>query len=178
MEHRFWVSSTSIFSPFRILTICRIYKCYGNISKKTTMTFAFKMLKQMFLRACFIPCIFPIIVFVIVRSKSSVVSIHIYCILIYIYIYIYNSEIALIFYICFSFSFVIAINIWKMQKSCLWILCTIVSVQNWGTCKFFVMLTEKIFLLLLKLLLVNSLMFHFYSTLPFFNKVLFYDYYS
>ena len=65
-----------IFSPFRILTICLIYKCYGNISKKTTMTFAFKMLKQMFLRACFIPCIFPIIAFVIVplSRNSSVVS--------------------------------------------------------------------------------------------------------
>ena len=63
-----------IFSPFRILTICLIYKCYGNISKKTTMTFAFKMLKQMFLRACFIPCIFPIIAFVIVPSKSEFIS--------------------------------------------------------------------------------------------------------
>ena len=48
-----------IFSPFRILTICLIYKCYRNISKKTTMTFVFKMLKQIFLHACFIPCIFP-----------------------------------------------------------------------------------------------------------------------
>ena len=34
-----------IFSLLRILTICLVYKCYGNISKKTTMTFAFKMLK-------------------------------------------------------------------------------------------------------------------------------------
>ena len=31
----------AIFSPFRILTICLIYKCYGNIPKKTTMTFHF-----------------------------------------------------------------------------------------------------------------------------------------
>ena len=65
-----------IFSPFRILTICLIYKCYGNISKKTTMILAFKMFKQMFLHTCFIPCIFPIIAFVIVPSScnSSVVS--------------------------------------------------------------------------------------------------------
>ena len=63
-----------IFSPFRILTICLIYKCYGNISKKTNMTFAFKMLKQMFLGACFIPCIFLIIAFVIVPSKSEIIS--------------------------------------------------------------------------------------------------------
>ena len=63
-----------IFSPFKILTICLICKCYGNISKKTTMTFAFKMLKQMFLHACFIPCIFPIIAFVIVPSKSEFIS--------------------------------------------------------------------------------------------------------
>ena len=62
------------FSPIRILTICLIYKCYGNISQKTTMTFAFKMLKQMFLCACFIPCIFPIIAFVIVPSKSEFIS--------------------------------------------------------------------------------------------------------
>ena len=38
------------------------------------MTFAFKMLKQMFLHACFIPCIFPIIAFVIVPSKSEFIS--------------------------------------------------------------------------------------------------------
>ena len=63
-----------IFSPFRILTICLIYTCYGNISKKTTMTFAFKLTKQMFLRACFIPCIFPIIAFVITSSKSEFIS--------------------------------------------------------------------------------------------------------
>ena len=63
-----------IFSPFRFLTICLIYKCYGNISKKTTMTFAFKMLKQMFLHTCFIPCIFPVIAFVIVPSKSQFIS--------------------------------------------------------------------------------------------------------
>ena len=43
-----------VFSPFSIRTICLIYNCYGNISKKTTMTFAFKMLKQMFLHTCFI----------------------------------------------------------------------------------------------------------------------------
>ena len=63
-----------IFSPFRILTICLIYRYYGNISEKTTMTFAFKMLKQMFLRTCFIPCIFPTIAFVIVPSKSEFIS--------------------------------------------------------------------------------------------------------
>ena len=38
-----------VFSCFRILTICHLYKCNGNISKKTTMTLAFKMLQQMFL---------------------------------------------------------------------------------------------------------------------------------
>ena len=37
------------------------------------MTFAFKMLKQMSLRACFIPCIFRIIAFVIVPSKSELI---------------------------------------------------------------------------------------------------------
>ena len=63
-----------IFSPFRIFTICLICKCYENISRKTTMTFAFKMLKQMFLHTCFIPCIFPIIAFVIVPSKSEFIS--------------------------------------------------------------------------------------------------------
>ena len=63
-----------IFSPFRILTICLIYKCYGNISKKTTMILSFKMFKQMFLHTCFIPCIFPIIAFVIVPSKSEFIS--------------------------------------------------------------------------------------------------------
>ena len=62
------------FSPFSILNVCLIYKSYRNISKKTTMTFAFKMLKQMFLRTCFIPCIFPIIAFVIVPSKSEFIS--------------------------------------------------------------------------------------------------------
>ena len=45
-----------IFSPFRILIICLIKKCCGNISKKTTMTFTFKMLKQMFLHTCFCNC--------------------------------------------------------------------------------------------------------------------------
>ena len=63
-----------IFSPFRILTICLIFKCYGNIFKKTTMTFAFKKLKQMLLRTCFIPCIFHTIAFVIVPSKSEFIS--------------------------------------------------------------------------------------------------------
>ena len=72
MEHR--CPHPVIFSPFRILTICLNYKCYENISKKTTMTFPFKMLKQMFLRGCFIPCIFPIFPFVIVPSKSEFVS--------------------------------------------------------------------------------------------------------
>ena len=62
------------FSPFRILTICLIYKCYGNISKKTTMIIAFKMFKQMLLHTCFITCIFPIIAFVIVPSKSEFIS--------------------------------------------------------------------------------------------------------
>ena len=38
-----------IFSLFRILTICFICKSNGNISKKTTMAFTFKMLKLMFL---------------------------------------------------------------------------------------------------------------------------------
>ena len=70
----FTCSHPVIFFPFRILTICLIYNCYGNISKKTTMTFAFKMLKQMFLLVCFIPCIFPIIAFVIVSSKSEFIS--------------------------------------------------------------------------------------------------------
>ena len=52
------------------------WKYYGNISKKTTMTYAFKMLKQMFSHTCFIPCIFPIIAFVTDPFKwnSSVVS--------------------------------------------------------------------------------------------------------
>ena len=63
-----------IFSPFRILTIYLIYKCYGNIWKKTTMTFAFKILKQMFLHAYIILCIFPIITFVIVPSKLEFIS--------------------------------------------------------------------------------------------------------
>ena len=63
-----------IFSPFRILTICLIYKCYGNISKKTTMILAFKMFKQTFLHTCFIPCIFPIIASVIVPSKWEFIS--------------------------------------------------------------------------------------------------------
>ena len=63
-----------IFSPFRILIICLIKKCYGNISKKTTMTFTFKMLKQMFLHTCFILCIFTIIAFVIVPSNSKFIS--------------------------------------------------------------------------------------------------------
>ena len=61
-----------IFSPFRILTICLIFKCYGNISKKTTMTFVFKMLKQIFLRTCFISCIFHC--FCNLSWNSSVVS--------------------------------------------------------------------------------------------------------
>ena len=47
-----------IFSLFRIFIICLIYKCYGNNSKKTTMTFAFEILKQMLLHTYFIPCIF------------------------------------------------------------------------------------------------------------------------
>ena len=38
------------------------------------MTFAFKMLKQMFLHTCFIPCIFPITAFVTVPSKSEFLS--------------------------------------------------------------------------------------------------------
>ena len=64
-----------MFSPFRILTIWLIYKCYGNISMKTTVTFAFKMLEKMFfLRTRFIPCFFPIIAFVIVPSKSEFIS--------------------------------------------------------------------------------------------------------
>ena len=64
-----------MFSPFGILTIWLIYKCYGNISVKTTVTFAFKMLKKMFfLRTRFIPCFFPIIAFVIVPSKSEFIS--------------------------------------------------------------------------------------------------------
>ena len=70
----FECSHPVIFSPFRVLIICFIYKCYGNISKKTTMTFAFKMLKQVFLHTCFIPCIFPIIASVIVPSKSEFIS--------------------------------------------------------------------------------------------------------
>ena len=44
-----------ILSFFRIFIICIIYKCYANISKKTAMTFAFKMFKQMFLHTCLIP---------------------------------------------------------------------------------------------------------------------------
>ena len=43
-----------VFSRFRILTICLIFNYYGNISKKTTMTFAFKILKQIPLHTCFI----------------------------------------------------------------------------------------------------------------------------
>ena len=66
----FECSHPVIFSSFRILT----HKCYGNISKKTTMTFAFKMLKQVLLHTCFIPCIFPIIDFVIVPSESEFIS--------------------------------------------------------------------------------------------------------
>ena len=62
-----------IFPPFSILNVCLIYKSYRNISKKTIMTFAFKMLKQMFLRTCFIPCIFPIIAFA-APSKSEFIS--------------------------------------------------------------------------------------------------------
>ena len=58
----------------KILTICLIYKCYGKISKKTTPTFAFKMLKQKYLHTCFITCIFPIIAFVTVSSKSECIS--------------------------------------------------------------------------------------------------------
>ena len=38
------------------------------------MSFPFKMLKQMFLRTCLIPCIFPIIAFLIVPSKSEFIS--------------------------------------------------------------------------------------------------------
>ena len=56
---------TVLFSPFSILNMCLIYKCHGNISKKITMTFAFKRIKKMFLRSCFVPCFFPIIDFVI-----------------------------------------------------------------------------------------------------------------
>ena len=63
-----------IFSPFGILTICLIYKRCENISKKTTMPFAFKMLKQKFLHTCFIVCIFSMIAFVIFPSKSEFIS--------------------------------------------------------------------------------------------------------
>ena len=69
MEQGFECSDPVIFSLFRILTICLIYKYYGNISKKTTMTFTFKMLKQVFLHTCFIPCIFLIMAFLIVPCK-------------------------------------------------------------------------------------------------------------
>ena len=58
-----------ISSPFRILTICLNYECYGNISQKTNMTSTF-----MFLCTCFTPCIFPIIAFVIVPSKLEFIS--------------------------------------------------------------------------------------------------------
>ena len=60
-----------IFCPFGILAICLTYKWHGNISKKTTVTFAFKMLKQMFLHVCFISCIFPVISLVIIASKTK-----------------------------------------------------------------------------------------------------------
>ena len=63
-----------ILSPFRIFIICIIYKCYGNISKKTAMSFAFKTSKQMFLHTCLIPWIFPIIAFLIVPSRSEFIS--------------------------------------------------------------------------------------------------------
>ena len=56
-----------IFSPFRILTICLVYKCYGNISKNTTVTFTV----QIFLHTCFVTCIFHVIAFVIVPFKSE-----------------------------------------------------------------------------------------------------------
>ena len=58
-----------IFSPFRILTICLVYKCYRNISKNTTVTFTVQMLKQILLHTCFITCIFHVIAFVIVPFK-------------------------------------------------------------------------------------------------------------
>ena len=71
----FECSHPVIFSPFRILIICFICKCYGNISKKTTMIFAFKMFKQVFLQTCFIPCIFPVIAHCFfVTSKSKFIS--------------------------------------------------------------------------------------------------------
>ena len=81
MEHRFWVSSSNNFFPFRILNICLIYRCYGNVSKKTTITFNYKMLKQMFLPKCFIPCIYPIIAFVIFPSKTEFISDFLYILL-------------------------------------------------------------------------------------------------
>ena len=52
-----------VFFHFRISTICLINNCFGNISKYTTMTFIFKMVKQMFLHTWFILCIFPIVAF-------------------------------------------------------------------------------------------------------------------
>ena len=59
-----------IFSPFRILTICPNYKCYGNILKKTTMTFAFKMLKHVSFRAFFL----SLLLLFHLSQNSSVVS--------------------------------------------------------------------------------------------------------
>ena len=150
--------------------LCKSYIAYIADCKSTTTYYSFKFIIFAFkIKYYFSIFLFAANYKVKKHCMSSAGSIKSVCLI---------WMLSLVPYICFSFSFVIAINIWKMQKSCLWILCTIVSVQNWGTCKFFVMLTEKFFLLLLKLLLVNSLMFHFYSTLPFFNKVLFYDYYS
>ena len=67
-----------ISSLFRILTIFLIYKCYGNISEKTTIAFAFKMLKQILLHTCSIPCIFIIIAFAIAPYKLELISCFLY----------------------------------------------------------------------------------------------------
>ena len=60
-----------IFCLFRTFTICLSYKCYGNISKKATMTFISKCSS---LTSCFILWIFPIIDSVIVSSEMKFIS--------------------------------------------------------------------------------------------------------
>ena len=60
-----------IFCLFRTFIICLSYKCYGNISKKASMTFISKCSS---LTSCFILWIFPIIDSVIVSPEMKFIS--------------------------------------------------------------------------------------------------------
>ena len=72
--HCFKSMSPVVFPFFRIFSISFIDKDNREVIKKTTVILTWKVFKKVLLHTCFFPEVFPIIVFVIIPSKTKVID--------------------------------------------------------------------------------------------------------